>query len=292
MARSGVAVPTWSQLSLGLRPPQVVASRDEQADYLGDFLHGWQRFASSPSEHTALEQLLQEVDEPSRALLLSQGGTCAARVFTVTPSLQEFRVPNPHFRTLLLRRLRLPLSLSSRICSCRRFLDPFGDHRAACSTSGVLGARGAPLERVLARICREAGARVGWNVFLRDLNLDAPVADARRIEVVANGLPLWHGVQLAVDTTLVSPVRRDGTARLHAAVRPGVALQAASRRKRVRTYPEVVRAQRCRLVVFGLEVGGRWSAEAFYFLRKLARSRARDAPRQLRAAATHAFLHR
>ena len=30
------------------------------------------------------------------------------------------------------------------------------------------------------------------------------------LEVVACGLPLWHGAQIALDTTLVSPVRRDG----------------------------------------------------------------------------------
>ena len=40
---------------------------------------------------------------------------------------------------------------------------------------------------------------------LADMNLPVPVADARRIEIVCNGLPLWHGAQLAVDTTCVSP---------------------------------------------------------------------------------------
>ncbi len=34
--------------------------------------------------------------------------------------------------------------------------------------------------------------------------------DGRQLEVVANGLPLHNGAQLAVDTTLVSPVRRNG----------------------------------------------------------------------------------
>jgi len=46
------------------------------------------------------------------------------------------------------------------------------------------------------------------------MNVDVPVHDARRIEVVCNGLPLWHGVQLAVDatlvSTLVSPVKPSG----------------------------------------------------------------------------------
>ena len=31
-----------------------------------------------------------------------------------------------------------------------------------------------PTERVLARVCREAGARVKFNAFLRDLNLGHP----------------------------------------------------------------------------------------------------------------------
>ena len=36
----------------------------------------------------------------------------------------------------------------------------------------------------------------------------------------------------------------------------------AAQRKRRQTYPELDRGRRCRLVVFGLEVGGRWDAEA------------------------------
>ena len=76
--------------------------------------------------------------------------------------------------------------------------------------AGVLGPRSVPLKHTTARICREAGARVAENVLLRDLNLDAPVLDDRRLEVVANALPIWGGAQVAVDTTLVSPVRADG----------------------------------------------------------------------------------
>ena len=80
-----------------------------------------------------------------------------------------------------------------------------GDHRAACPVAGVLGPRGAPLERAAARVCREGGARVATNVFLHDMNIDLPLADSHRIKVLANGLPLWQGSQAAVDTTFVSP---------------------------------------------------------------------------------------
>ena len=55
------------------------------------------------------------------------------------------------------------------------------------------------------------------------MNVDVPVADARRIEVVANGLLLWHGPQLALDATIVSPLTLLGEAH----VQPGCAVIAA-----------------------------------------------------------------
>ena len=85
--------------------------------------------------------------------------------------------------------------------------------------------------------------------------------DERRLEVVAEGLPLHGGAQLVIDTTLVSALRRDGAPRPSAATTDGVALQAARRRKE-RTYPELVGPRaRAKLVVLVGEVAGRWSAE-------------------------------
>ena len=63
----------------------------------------------------------------------------------------------------------------------------------------------------------------------------------RRLEVVVDGLPLFGGVQLAVDTTLVSAVQGDGVPRRGAANRDGVAL-ASAHRKKARTHPELVAA--------------------------------------------------
>ena len=82
-----------------------------------------------------------------------------------------------------------------------------------------------------------------------DLAVPNPL-DNRRIEVVADGLPLFHGAQLAVDTTVVSPLRQDGTPRKEA------------------TYPELHgRNGRTRLVVLGAEVGGTRSDESAQFVR-------------------------
>ena len=66
--------------------------------------------------------------------------------------------------------------------------------------------------------------------MVRDLDLGAfDHLDGRRLEIIADGLPLWRGAQLAIDTTLVSLIRVDGTARCHAAHRDGVALEEARR---------------------------------------------------------------
>ena len=115
------------------------------------------------------------------------------------------------------------------------------------------------MEKALARICREAGARVAENVPLVSMNLQGISPwDQRQIEVVANGLPLWRGSQLAIDVTLVSPVRRDGRPQPHCADVDGAQLEVARRRKEQR-YRELLDSRRCRLVVAATEVGGRWS---------------------------------
>ena len=192
----------------------------------------------------------------------------------------------------VLRRLRLPLPLAPRRCSCHGVLDSLGDHRTACATSGVLSTRALPLEHAVARVCREAGARVARHVRLADMNLDVPVSDERRIEVVANGLPLWHGSQLALDATIVSPLTRRGEAHPRADVQPGCAVAAAARRKRFQTYPELESARRCRLVVVGIEVGGRFGAEAVQFRRLLARHRAASVPAHMQPAAVSSWVAR
>ena len=73
---------------------------------------------------------------------------------------------------------------------------------------------------------------------------------------------------------------------------PGRAVDAAARRKRHQTYPELVRARRCRLVVVGVEVGGRFGAEAANWLRLLAGQRASDVQAAMRAAARAAWVAR
>ena len=114
-----------------------------------------------PPATSALEMHLAD-----RALLLSQAGP-RSPVLTARPTSAEFTIRSAQFRVLLLRRTRMPFTLAPRTL---------------------------PLERAMARVCREAGARVCQHVRLSEL------------EVVAHGLPVWHGAQLASDATIVSPV--------------------------------------------------------------------------------------
>ena len=219
-------------------------------------------------------------------------GQMPARPFTTIPYNQSTTYPSHLFRTLLLRRLRLPLPLSARQCRCRRALDLLGDHRAACPQAGILRSRGVALERAAARVCREAGARVTTNTRVADLNLaQVTRQDDRRIEVIANGLNLWGGAQLAIDTTLVSPLTRDGQRRRRAGTYAGAALHTA-RRSKERTCPEFLQSRRCRLVVLAFETGGRWSHEATNFIRLLAQSKARQAPALLQRSVMAALISR
>ena len=233
------------------------------------------------------------LSETEQALFRSQSGPMSGLPFSSVPSsLPPTRFAPQLFRVLLLRRLWLALPLSSRTCRCGRPLDVLGHHRAECSRAGVLGSRGFSLESAAARVCREAGARVSTNLFVRDFDLPIANHDARRLEVVADGLPLFGGAQLAIDTTLVSSVQADGRPRPQCARVDGAALSEARRRKQL-ACPELSGTQgRVWLVVLAAEVGGRWSDEARASVSQLAKAKARAVPRVLAGRARQAWQHR
>ena len=140
------------------------------------------------------------------------------------------------------------------------------------------------------RVCKEAGGRL-QSGFLRNLDLGNVLpTDDRRLECVVDGLN-HHGAQYAVDTTLVCPLTRKGQARPRAHRENGAAMADARKRKE-RRYPELVEGTRCQLVVTAMEVGGRWSAEAYDFLQNLAYTAANDAPPALRGSTYQAWKRR
>ena len=107
-------------------------------------------------------------------------------------------------QNLLLRRLWLPLPPTSRSCRCGRPLDVLGHHRSACAVVGRLGRRGFPLENAAARVV-SGGWRKGAHQRLPSRHGPWPIPlDARRLEVVVDGLPLFGRAQFAA--MLVCPL--------------------------------------------------------------------------------------
>ena len=128
LGHSDWAPPAWRELSAGESAPVV------QEEGPSTFLRGWQGQAAAAKARRHRETLLAGADPAAQALLHS-------RFLTTVPVSSVLSYPCHLFRVLLLRRLRLPLPLAERTCRCRRLLDPFGDHRAACARSGAPGAR-------------------------------------------------------------------------------------------------------------------------------------------------------
>ena len=147
------------------------------------------------------------------------------------------------FRTIVLERLRLPLPVTEARCECGALTDR-GRHWAACPHSGRLRTRAVAPEKTLTRICREAGATVRVNVKLSDMNVAVRGDDKRCIEVVASGLPLYHGAQLAVDITMRCAVSSSGEARPGAARVDGIVCMNARADKEPK-YSELPAGDRC-----------------------------------------------
>ena len=100
---------------------------------------GWQAVASSVVESSFLNALLPTLSDPDIALLKSQGGPLASAPFVSFPTSRVTRLEPQVLKVLFLRRLRLPLPITARVCRCGRLLDVFGHHWSACSVAGVLG---------------------------------------------------------------------------------------------------------------------------------------------------------
>ena len=113
-----------------------------------------------------------------------------------------------------------------------------------------------------ARVLREAGGKVREKVFLRDTSIPGiDPSDGRHIEIVATNLPVAHGIPIAVDATIVSPLHADGSIWAGAATTPGQSFGRALRDK-YRTYPELVDSPLLKLIVVAAEVGGRMNKQS------------------------------
>ena len=139
---------------------------------------------------------------------------------------------------------------------------------------------------------REAGATVGRNQKLADMRLPGVHAsDKRKIEIVAKHLPLYRGLPLVLDATIVSPLRANGQPRPRAAVIDGVAITAIENDKHTK-YPELTHSSECKFLVLADEIGGRWSETSNKLIRDLARVKSRSAAPRLRRSMAFAWENR
>ena len=163
--------------------------------------------------------------------------------------------------------------------------------RFCCTHSSSSSSTRIEVFLLSAQLPRFAGRARATNVFVCDMDLAIPNAlESRRMEVVSDGLTLLRGAQLAIDTTMVSPLRRDATTRPGSANFDGAVLEVARRRKEA-TYPELSgEGGRARLVVLAAEVGGRWSVETAQFLTTLAKARAQEVLLVLQGRAESAWV--
>ena len=169
----------------------------------GTSRQGWQEKASDAVENEFLVANVWPTLEPTEQFSARSLGKTSVHVHAhhrgvkVSTTGAPGFVPPPPLATLAPDFAHLPMWPT---------LDSRGHHRAACTLARVLGRRGLSLENATARVCREAGGRVTTNVRVQDMDLlSLRQVDNRRLEVVVDGLPLFLGAQLAIDTTMVSP---------------------------------------------------------------------------------------
>ena len=206
-----VGRPDWNSIRVGIRPEGDIHAEP------GEWPHGWQYYASSSSEHHFRKNVvLNQSCAADQAHLRSHSGPGASDVLCDALRSQSFELSQGSSE---------PSSWRESDCPCRslRFVANVGFHwttevatepRAVGRADSRLGLL---LQSTLASVCREAGATVRYNAKLRDMDLAVSANDHRAIEVLATGLPLYFGVQLAVDITLRCALASDGTAQPGAA---------------------------------------------------------------------------
>ena len=284
---------SWEDLLGGARPPTTI--EDQGAREPGGWAKGLQFHACSATESFHHEQVVPHSLTPTRrALLLSSSGKGASHWLLALPTAPETTMAPEAMQAALRRRIRLQLPITCSRCPghhCNAPLDPWGDHCLACTRSGNLQRRAKPLERAWQRVFREAGSREVNKPLLRDIIPGIPSQDNKKLDLVARGLPLYGGLPIIGDASLVSPIGSDGLPRLSADARAGAALR-DTQRSHQRTYQELLSHGRAKFLVLGAEIGGRWPEDALSIVGQLSHAKAESAPHLLHASARHAWFHR
>ena len=286
LATAGFQCPSWAELAEGARPGSEIPGAEDEGD-AEPSAKGWQRFAARAVESEAAEQLRGHLHPSLRARLRSQGGPGAGMWLLACPTDPALMFEPELFLVALRMRLLLPLPLGESRCRCGVLLDAWGIHLLACQQTGRITRRARIHDDAIAQILREAGAQVRPRnrSFLRDLAIPGVRAeDARRLDVVAAGLPLYGGRTIVVDATLRSPLTGSGMWRYNGHDEDGASFAQAIRDKHHK-YPELLsQGLRVHFVVAAAEVGGRACEALIDLVRQAARHKATQFAPKLRGS--------
>ena len=246
-----LATPNWVDLTTAAAQPWPAAGSNQPARHA--LLHSEMK-SSTPSTRPAKQWW-----NPS-----------PAHMPTFSP--QSHTVPTPHIPPIF-------SAFFSAVCGSPCLCPPASAGAVALLTPSattalrvhkreVLRGRGITLQRAAARICREAGPESQPTPGSpTSTSTSSSATMTGRLKPSRTGwgpICLWHNIGLFIT--------RAGQHRRHAGTFRGAALHTA-RRSKERTHPELLAARPCKLVVLGIEVGGRWSQEAANFVRIVARSK-------------------
>ena len=118
----GFEPPSWQAVAEGARP---------ETQPPDEFAPGGWCFAQASRTEEHFREVLFDTISNRDALIRFQAGPGAGVALRVAPTSRLTSIQPYLFRVVLLRRLRLPLSLSVRSCRCGRAIDIFGHHCAA-----------------------------------------------------------------------------------------------------------------------------------------------------------------
>ena len=113
LQKVGMEMPSWMELSEGVRP-------NNQGPQERDPTEAWvaEGSVAAVHEHFRETTLWPCLSPTEQAQVRSQSGPLASVPLTALPVHRISRMDSEPFRVVLLRRLRLPLPLSVRRCSC------------------------------------------------------------------------------------------------------------------------------------------------------------------------------
>ena len=282
----GFVCPSWEDLATG----EVSASPEEDEDP-NQPRAGWQSKAARKVEARSFARLLSTLTDPQKALLRSQGGPLASAPFISMPIDRVSRIDSQSFRLLFLRRLRQPLPLTARSCRCGLALATIGLRVQLRGCWVVVGFHWRTWQHESAKKQAEGSERMSsFAISICPCSTTWMNGDSKSSLMACP----CSGAQLAIDTTLVCPLTREGVAKPRCATENGASLvRARARTRKERRYPELAGAEgRARLVVLGGEVGGRFSDETAHFLRSLASAKVRGMPELLKGRAHAALMRR